>query len=115
MGGLAALYTALERPDVFGNVISQSGAFWFGNSGNQDWFVEKVASEFQPSPEQPSPERPLSIYIDVGLYEPINLHINRKMRDVLQQTKMNIEYSEVSRTHEPLSWQEGLVVALFTK
>ncbi|MEM7530590.1 MAG: alpha/beta hydrolase-fold protein [Chloroflexota bacterium] len=107
MGGLAALYTALERPDVFGNVISQSGAFWFGNPDNQDWFVAKVANEFQPSPEHL-----LSIYMDVGLYEPINLHINRKMRDVLQQKKMNIEYSEVSRTHEPLSWQEGLMEVL---
>lgn len=34
-GGLAAVYAAFERPDIFGNVISQSGAFWRGNEGSK--------------------------------------------------------------------------------
>jgi pimeloyl-ACP methyl ester carboxylesterase len=29
-GGLAAAYVALMRPDLFGNVLSRSGAFWRG-------------------------------------------------------------------------------------
>ena len=28
LGGVMAAYCALNHPDVFGNVISQSGAFW---------------------------------------------------------------------------------------
>jgi enterochelin esterase-like enzyme len=27
-GGLASAFVAFERPDLFGNVLSQSGAFW---------------------------------------------------------------------------------------
>ncbi|MBA3657558.1 MAG: esterase family protein, partial [Gemmatimonadaceae bacterium] len=30
-GGLGASYLAFKRPDLFGNVYSQSGAFWRGN------------------------------------------------------------------------------------
>jgi enterochelin esterase-like enzyme len=29
-GGLAAAYAAFEHPELFGNVLSQSGAFWRG-------------------------------------------------------------------------------------
>ena len=34
MGGLMALYLGLRLPQVFGRVLSQSGAFW---SGPQQW------------------------------------------------------------------------------
>ncbi|MGH3374475.1 MAG: alpha/beta hydrolase-fold protein, partial [Actinoallomurus sp.] len=30
LGGLAAAFAALERPDVFGGVLSVSGSFWWG-------------------------------------------------------------------------------------
>ena len=30
-GGLTAAYVAFKRPDLFGNVLAQSGAFWRGN------------------------------------------------------------------------------------
>jgi enterochelin esterase family protein len=33
-GGLAAAYVAFRRPDVFGNILSQSGAFWRGNEAS---------------------------------------------------------------------------------
>ncbi|HVC81693.1 MAG TPA: alpha/beta hydrolase-fold protein, partial [Chloroflexota bacterium] len=28
LGGLASAYVALERPDLFGAVLAQSGSFW---------------------------------------------------------------------------------------
>lgn len=35
-GGLAAAFVAFSRPDLFGNVWSQSGAFWRGPEGSND-------------------------------------------------------------------------------
>lgn len=29
LGGLAAAYCGLRRPDIFGNILSQSGSFWW--------------------------------------------------------------------------------------
>jgi enterochelin esterase family protein len=33
-GGLAAAFVALRRPDLFGNILSQAGAFWRGNDAD---------------------------------------------------------------------------------
>ena len=33
LGGLGAACAALERPDLFGNVLAQSGAFWWKPEG----------------------------------------------------------------------------------
>ena len=33
-GGLAAAYMGLRHPEVFGNVFSQSGAFWWSPDHN---------------------------------------------------------------------------------
>ena len=104
-GGLAATYAAVERPDIFRNVISQSGAFWLGNQEQPDWFVEKVAT---------LPKLPLRLYLDVGIYEPQNLALNRKMRDILDEKGYDFHYVEYSAAHEPLSWQGGLPEALLT-
>jgi predicted alpha/beta superfamily hydrolase len=41
MGGLAALYAHLRRPDTFGRVLSMSPSFWFA-SGAIFEFVEKA-------------------------------------------------------------------------
>src|SRR5205085_5272 len=35
-GGLGAAFAAFERPDLFGNVLSQSGALWRGAEGSND-------------------------------------------------------------------------------
>src|SRR5262249_44110430 len=50
-GGLAATYTAFVHPEVFGNVLSQSGSFWWSPtylsdpapSPNAGWMVKRVA------------------------------------------------------------------------
>ena len=57
-GGLAAAYAAFEHPEIFGNVIAQSGAFAFGFLGDEEpeWLARQFAD---------NEKRPINFYIDV--------------------------------------------------
>jgi len=60
-GGLAAAYVALARPELFGNVLAQSGAFWRGNEGTNgppyEWLAHEVVTR---------PRREVRFYLEVG-------------------------------------------------
>ncbi len=87
-GGLAAAYVAFRRPDLFGNVLSQSGAFWRGNEGSNgepyEWLTSQVAA---------AAKRDVRFLLEVGSREskgalggaaPSILHANRRLRDALR-------------------------------
>ena len=85
-GGLAAAYVAFRHPEAFGNVLSQSGAFWRGNEGASDP-VEWLTAQFRSTPKLP-----LRFYIEVGANEtgttaggPVFIETNRRLRDVLER------------------------------
>src|SRR5438067_2249114 len=63
-GGLAATYIAFKYPTVFGNVLSQSGAFWRGNEASNDppyeWLTHQYAM---------SPKTNVRFFLDVGSME----------------------------------------------
>jgi hypothetical protein len=69
-GGLMAAYVALNHPDVFGNVMSQSGAFWIYpgaldtlpalSNGNTTLMIEALLN---------SPCLPVRFYLDAGRFE----------------------------------------------
>ena len=63
-GGLGAAYVALEKPELFGNVLSQSGAFWRGAEASNDapyeWLTTQVTAR---------PRADIRFYMDVGEYE----------------------------------------------
>jgi enterochelin esterase-like enzyme len=62
LGGLNAAFSALRKPALFGNVLSQSGAFWWRPPGDveSDWLAKQFAAE---------PRSNVKFYIDVGLLE----------------------------------------------
>lgn len=102
LGGLAAAYAALRHPEVFGNVLSQSGSFQFGlNDGGglirQYVSHDRVAVRF---------------YLEAGLFEtadsPSLLHSNRHLRDVLEAKGYEVEYAEFNGRHDHISWRGGL-------
>jgi enterochelin esterase-like enzyme len=62
-GGLTAAYVALERPDLFGNVLAQSGAFWRGNDGDE------VNHEYLKQQFEASPVLPIHFWIQAGMLE----------------------------------------------
>lgn len=61
-GGLAAAYAAWKRPDLFGIVLSQSGAFWWKPQGStqNEWLISQFKN---------SPQLPIRFYLDAGTEE----------------------------------------------
>lgn len=107
-GGLAATFTGLRRPEVFGNVLSQSGSFWWQPEGDQEY--EWLARQFAESPL-----RPLRFYLDVGRLEtdppppaPSQLLSNRHLRTVLRAKGYEVSYVEFDGGHDELSWRATL-------
>jgi enterochelin esterase-like enzyme len=116
-GGLAAAYVAFQRPDLFGNVLSQSGAFWRGNENADgapwEWLTGQYAA---------SPRKPIRFFLDVGALEthgvlggagPPILDANRRLRDALKAKGYEVLYTEVpGGVHAPFSWATRLPTGL---
>lgn len=115
-GGLAAAFAALEHPDVFGKVLSQSGAFTLapeGDSGSGSWLAYQFTER---------EKLPLKFYLDVGTLEsnsyrdlrgkPSTLAGNRRMRDALQAKGYKVRYAEFSGGHDYVCWQGTLANGL---
>jgi enterochelin esterase-like enzyme len=116
-GGLAAAYGALQHPEVFGNVLSQSGAFWWTPEGDaeSEWLARQYAT---------SKKLQARFFMNVGLFEtthgregvPTQVVVNRHMRDVLRAKGYDLRYEEFNGGHEYLSWRgllaEGLIFLL---
>lgn len=116
LGGLAAAYTAFRYPKIFGNVLSQSGSFWYYPGWVQD--QEKETDEFGWLTRQivSSPKLSIKFYIEVGLFETDRytnqLIENRRLRDVLEAKNYEVIYSEFAGGHEYLNWRGSIANAL---
>ncbi len=117
-GALEAAFIALRHPGIFGNVLSQSGAFWppaHWSPAMPAWeFLERdsaIIGEYVRASRQP-----IRFYMDCGLYEPAMLASNRRLRDVLQSKGYTVTYVERAGTHNGLAWRrsigEGIVALL---
>lgn len=110
LGGLAAAFIAMQRPDLFGKVLSQSGSFWEGNA-NIKW--EFLASKFQSSPRLP-----IRFFIEAGVLEDVSdegptlLAANRHLAAILKRKGYSVTHQEVGGTHEPVHWRDTLAPGL---
>jgi enterochelin esterase family protein len=119
LGGLMASYAALRRPDVFGNVLSQSGSYqWFPEGGKATpapidaepgWLTQRFVSE---------PKRDVTFYLEAGRFEHFHpyslLAENRRFRDVLRAKGYTVHYSEFTGGHDPVNWRGSFADALIT-
>jgi enterochelin esterase-like enzyme len=98
MGGLMALYTGVRLPQVFGNVLSQSGAFsWAG--------IDLVVFDLLERAEK----LPIKIWMDVGIYDiPSLLISNRQMKDLLLMKGYQPQYREYHAGHNYPAWREEI-------
>jgi enterochelin esterase-like enzyme len=111
LGGLAAAFTGLQHPDVFGQVLAQSGAFWWMPEGDteDEWLTRQFAA---------SPTRPLRFYLEVGLMErgvgpfPSGVCTNRHFRTVLEAKGYRVAYAEFNGGHETINWRGTLANGL---
>ena len=119
-GGIGSAYVAFMRPDLFGNVWSQSGAFWRGAEASNDppyeWLTQRVKS---------APKKDIRFYLDVGELEdhptlggsgPDFRDANRRFHDALVAKGYDVVYTEVpGATHDGRWWGQRLgdgIVAL---
>jgi enterochelin esterase family protein len=114
LGGLASLYAALARPDAFGKVVTQSGAFQ-GKPGEEyrrvpaehtrndgrganEWLLERILER---------DTQPLRISQDCGQLEWL-LGTNRRMAGTLWDKGYAHQYLERASGHNWVTWRDGL-------
>jgi enterochelin esterase-like enzyme len=112
-GGLAAIYAAFERPDVFGNALSQSGSFGWGAEGGREheWLTNRIEA---------GDRRPGRFWLTIGSLEDqerpdggaSGLWSNRRLRDVLTAKGCDVAYSEYAGGHDYVCWRGSLADGL---
>ena len=117
LGGLQAAFVGLKHAEVFGNVLSQSGAFGWKPDGEKEW--EWLNRQFAASPRLP-----LRFSFEAGLLEgtwwwrslpqrdpspePPLLMVNRNLRDTLLSKGYSVHYTEFNGNHGLLNWRGTL-------
>ncbi len=96
MGGLMAAYLGMRAPDVFGQVISQSGAFELAE-------VETVLHALVRN--GPTPQ--LKVWLDVGRYEWL-LGPNRRLAALLGERVYDVTLREYNGGHNYPSWRNDV-------
>lgn len=98
MGGVMALYTALRLPHVFGQVLSQSGAFTFNMDELVVWDILRY-----------HPRQPLKVWLDVGQYDlPELIPTNHMMYDLLKAQNYPAEFRQYTGGHNYTAWRNDL-------
>lgn len=104
-GGLAAAFAGFRHPEIFGNVLSQSGSFWWKPDGQTqpEWLTKEFAN---------APRSNMRFFLEAGLMEtgpsltgPSILAANRHLRDVLLGKRYRLHYQEFNGGHEVLNWR----------
>jgi enterochelin esterase family protein len=125
-GGRAAAEIAFSHPDMFGNVLSQSGSFC-------DCGQQRAPGSHEPNSNAQAyltaPRKAVRFYLEVGLYDSVpsaslpvhemvldetNLAGNRHLRDVLRAKGYDVTYREVGGGHDLVHWRAMLADGLMT-
>jgi enterochelin esterase-like enzyme len=114
-GGIASVYAGLRHPETFGNILCQSGSFWWSAPKPEPYAEPNyLAKEFVKSPKLP-----LRFYMDAGTFEVdvsggggAILEPSRHMRDVLLAKGYEVHYQENVGGHDYLSWRGSLADGL---
>jgi enterochelin esterase-like enzyme len=139
-GGLAAVYLGLRHPKVFGNVFSQSGAFWWSPEHSDGVCASKCpeSNGLRPDPDSrdsrtegnwitkqfiTSRKLRVRFYLQAGSFEVDKegtggniLETNRSLRDVLEAKGYEVHFQQFAGGHDALSWRgtfaDGLIALL---
>lgn len=118
-GGIAAAFAALRYPEVFGNVLSQSGSFGWAPEGaaSPEWLIAQYAAA--PMAAERSGGRPVQrFYLEAGSFErgrPGRLgpfDTTRHMALLLQAKGYAVQHREWSAGHDYISWRMTLPAGL---
>lgn len=106
-GGLAAACLAYRYPQLFGQVLAQSGSFWWGPEQQPQWLIERLRQ---------SPRLPVRFYLEAGLLEEAGadgiLGSSRTLAKVLADKGYAVEYREFNGGHDYAAWRGSLADGL---
>lgn len=115
--GLTAGWLGLAHPEVFGNVLSLSGSYWWtpeaagrkNRWAEGDWCMRQVAA---------APVRALRWHLSAGLLERGLggegglVDNNRHLSNVLQARGQAVSYREFAGGHDYYAWGEEIAIGL---
>lgn len=112
-GGLAAAFTAATYPTVFGNVLAQSGSFWWSPEYPRDheWLAQLLAM---------ADRLPVRFRLEAGRLDrwrlreddPTVLNATRHLRNVLRAKGYRADYHEFTGGHDYNCWQAAFPQAI---
>ena len=122
-GGLAAACSGLWQPEVFGNVLAQSGAFHRTPRSGSDTTDSSPEPNWVARQYISSPKKALRFYLDAGSAEfnatggaDAILFCTRTLRDVLRAKGYEVHFQEFAGGHDYLGWRgtlaDGLIALL---
>lgn len=104
LGGLTAAYASLVAPHRFGNVLAQSGSFWWPDGPDAEWLTARIAA---------SPRLPVRFWLSFGEQEWVALPAARRLRDTLAKAGYgDASYREFNGGHDYLCWRTELADGL---
>jgi len=111
-GGVASLHAAWRYPDLFGNLLLQSGSFAFSDLGRHRRGkvfdpVVKFMNAFRDQPGLPA-ER---IFMSCGIYESL-IYENRSLVPKLQAQGVEVRFEEARDAHNWENWRDRLRTGL---
>ncbi|MEM7518484.1 MAG: alpha/beta hydrolase-fold protein, partial [Planctomycetota bacterium] len=107
-GAVASLSCAWHHPGFFGNLMLQSGSFAFTDIGDHDRGplfdpVVEFTNAFRAAPGKPADK----VYLSCGTYESL-IYYNRSMVPLLQDTGMQVRFTEARDGHNWENWRDRL-------
>ncbi|MCB2290610.1 DUF3327 domain-containing protein [Clostridium sp. CS001] len=106
VGGLTATYLGLKHSEVFGNVLSQSGSYWYKRESYEGSPLDCwISTEFEGIDRLP-----LKFYLNVGVLEHKQgmIGTNIKLKDVLISKGYDTYFEYFNSGHDYLCWGETL-------
>jgi enterochelin esterase family protein len=108
LGGVAALHAASRYPNLFGQLLLQSGSFAFSDLGQHQKGpvfdpVVRFMNEFRKRPYALAEK----IYMSCGMYESL-IYENRSLAPLLQAQGMQVNFEEARDAHNWENWRDRL-------
>ncbi len=113
-GGVSTLFTAFERPEVFGKLLLQSGSFLFTDVGHHDrgplWDpVAEFVGRFRQDPARVDAK----IYMSCGTFESL-IYYNRSLFPLMRNAGLPVRFVEARDGHNWIAWRDRLREGLVT-
>lgn len=109
LGGLFAAYMGMKYSNIFGNVLSQSGSYWYKRDGFENRNTIWINEEYKKMGKLN-----LKFYINVGAIEPqVSMkNTNIEFKDYLIRNGYDVKFEEFSSGHDYIYWGETLADGL---